>query len=100
MVRASAPRAIDLWDIANPGGPTLQAQWAEPNGDAVDALGFSPVGQVLVVEGQHDINLWSTNPAQIVKSLCASSGDTITPTQWQEYVPGLPYRPPNRRWRP
>jgi WD40 repeat protein/transcriptional regulator with XRE-family HTH domain len=86
--------AINLWDVANPGGPRLEAQWAQPNDDDVNALGFSPVGQVLAVEGDYDINLWSTNPTQIVESLCASAGDTITPTQWKEYIPGLPYRPP------
>jgi WD40 repeat protein len=86
--------AINLWDVANPGGPRLEAQWAQPNRDAVDALGFSPAGQVLVAEGQYDINLWSTNPAQIVANLCAGVGDTITPAEWKEYIPGLPYRPP------
>ena len=86
--------AINLWDVANPGGPRLEAQWAQPNDDHVDALGFSPGGEVLVAEGQYDINLWSTNPAQIVQNLCASAGDTITPAQWKEYIPGLPYRPP------
>jgi WD40 repeat protein/transcriptional regulator with XRE-family HTH domain len=87
-------RAIKLWDIANSGGPRLEAQWTQPNDDDVAALGFSPVGQILVAEGQHDINLWSTNPAQIVQNLCASAGDTITTAQWKEYIPGLPYRPP------
>jgi WD40 repeat protein len=87
-------QAIELWDVANPGAPRLESQWAQPNDDDVDALGFSPVGKILVAEGQHDINLWSTNPTQIVQNLCASLGDTITPAQWGEYIPGLPYRPP------
>jgi WD40 repeat protein/transcriptional regulator with XRE-family HTH domain len=87
-------QAIELWDVANPGAPRLEAQWAQPNDDDIDALGFSPVGQVLVAEGEHDINLWSTNPTQIVQNLCASVGDTVTPAQWREYIPGLPYRPP------
>ena len=86
--------AIDLWDVANPGAPRLEAQWAQPNKDEVHALGFSLTGQVLVVEGRDDINLWSTNPTQIADNLCASVGDTITSTQWKGYIPGLPYRPP------
>ena len=85
--------AINLWHVAN-SGVSLEAQWAQPNRDEVQALGFSPVGQALAVEGNDDINLWSTNPAQIVENLCASAGDTITPTQWKEYIPGLSYRPP------
>jgi hypothetical protein len=77
-----------------PAAPGLEAQRAQPNDDDVIALGFSPVGQILVADGQNDINLWSTNPAQIVQNLCASTGDTITLAQWKEYIPGLPYRPP------
>jgi len=92
--------AINLWDVANPGGPRLEAQWAQPNRDSVDVLGFSPVGQVLVAVGGRDINLWSTNPAQIVENLCAGAGDTITPAEWKEYIPGLPYRPPCDRGLP
>ena len=86
--------AINLWHVAN-SGVSLEAQWVRAEtGERVQALGFSPVGQALAVEGNDDINLWSTYLAQIVENLCASAGDTITPTQWEEYIPGLSYRPP------
>jgi WD40 repeat protein len=88
---------INLWDVANPAVPRLDAQWAQPDESTIYGLGFSSNGQVLAVEGQNYINLWSTNPALITSDLCADSGDAITPAQWNAYVPGLPYRPPCAR---
>jgi hypothetical protein len=86
--------AIELWDVSSPAKPRLEVQWANPSGDDVATLAFSPRGHVLAVVGNNDVTLWDTNPGQVAGFLCATAGDPISRADWLRYVPHVPYQPP------
>lgn len=47
-----------------------------------------------VVAGADLIENWPIGITALIDRLCASSGDPITQAQWNQYLPGRPYRPP------
>ncbi len=40
------------------------------------------------------VRLWDTDPNEAAKNVCSLIVTHLTPTQWQQYVPDLPYRRP------
>jgi WD40 repeat protein len=82
---------VQFWDVANPTGPILQAQFSVGNTFAGRSLAFSPDGQAFAIDANVVI-LWKTNPR--TATVCGSIGDVITPAQWTRYVPNEPYNPP------
>jgi WD40 repeat protein len=85
---------VDLWNVSDPSAPSLVAQWPQGDESSIGGLAFASAGDILVVESDQDMTIWSTNPVSIARDLCQSVGDQITPRQWRRYVPGLAYRPP------
>ncbi|MDP9794988.1 WD40 repeat protein [Catenuloplanes nepalensis] len=83
---------VDLYDISDPSTPRLRANLK--TGTSVQAIAFSPDGKLLAVRGQDGVDLWRTDPAEVVRDVCATAGDVITREQWATYVPDLPYDPP------
>jgi len=84
---------VDLWNVSDPSSPKLAAQWPQLSQDSVYGLAFTSTG-VLAVEGNEDVTFWSTDPASVATNLCKSAGDQITLTEWERYIPGIPYQPP------
>jgi WD40 repeat protein len=93
---------IHLWNISDPQKPTVVGAFPAPQNSML--LGVSlPVSASgsqfaeTVVGGPDDngyISLWEINAGRLIGRLCAGTGDTITAAQWNQYVPGQPYRPP------
>ena len=59
---------------------------------AVDSVAFSPDRHTLA-SGSDDgtIRLWNLNVQSAINRICATAGG-LTPQQWNEYIPQLPYR--------
>jgi WD40 repeat protein len=93
--------ARDSWSVMTAG--TLPA-WMTGSGSAspglgglssVTALGTPEGGRVLVNDDASSGNdLVTIDPSAIISRVCAQVGDPITKAQWQQYLPGSPYRPP------
>jgi len=83
-----------LWDVKSrvPIGSTL-SRHAEP----IQSIAFSPDGRTLATStGTSDpaVRLWNVpSLAQIDAVLCARLARSLTPDEWNHYVPDLPYRP-------
>lgn len=64
------------------GGPAFAAQ-------------FSPDGRHLIGSGRADsAPVWTVDPATTVRMLCERSGDALTRTEWQRYIPDAGYMAP------
>ena len=83
-----------LWNLAVPAHPSLMATINGPNGH-VYSVAFSPSGGV-VAAGSADgtVRLWDTSAATAEASVCANAGQPLTRLEWDNYVPGRPYRAP------
>ncbi|MFD7182899.1 toll/interleukin-1 receptor domain-containing protein [Streptomyces sp. NPDC059904] len=84
---------ILLWDIADPSQPVEVASLTSGGRFPTAAVGFSPDGRTLAVDGDAGTRLWTVDRTAILRSLCAQSAG-ITRDQWQQYLPGRPYEPP------
>ena len=85
--------AINLWHVAN-SGVSLEAQWAQPNRDEVQALGFSPVGQALAVEEKRRYQPVEHEPCPDRREPVRQRWRHDHPDAVEGIHPGLSYRPP------
>ncbi|MFI8824090.1 hypothetical protein [Streptomyces sp. NPDC053431] len=61
----------------------------------ITALAFAPDGRTLAAAAEaQPVRLWSTDPDSVARWICRATGNVLTPAQWAQYVPGLPYDPP------
>jgi WD40 repeat protein len=92
--------AQDSWSTMTVG--TLPA-WLAGSGSAspgpgglssVTAPGTPEGSRILVNDASSGNDLVTIDPSAIISRVCAQVGDPITKAQWQQYLPGTPYRPP------
>ncbi len=88
---STGAKYVQFWDVANPTGPILQAQFSVGDTLAGDSLAFSADGKDFAID-VNGVVLWNTNPS--AATVCGSIGDVITPDQWARYVQDEPYDPP------
>jgi WD40 repeat protein len=51
-----------------------------------------PDSEVDLPDGE--VDLLDIDPGTMIRRLCTSTGNPVTPAQWDQYAPGLPYQPP------
>ncbi|MEV0254626.1 DNA-binding protein [Streptomyces sp. NPDC050732] len=81
---------LQLWDAASrrPLGTPLPTP-----GDAVLALAFSPDGRTLYTAGEHSApRSLPVDPERVTASVCARAGGSLPRSDWQKYIPEVPYR--------
>ncbi|WP_370413916.1 hypothetical protein [Streptomyces fradiae] len=82
--------------FADPANATALTRPLSGGVGPVTALAFAPDGRTLAAGGPGlPVRVWSTDPQAAARWICAST-DVLTPAQWAQYVPGLPYDPPCR----
>jgi WD40 repeat protein len=85
---------VQLWDIGTLASPELRAT-IRPSAVAASSGGvadteYLPDG-VLAIAYDHAIAFYDTDPAALAASLCEGTGATITPAEWSQDAPGIPY---------
>ncbi|MGP0025752.1 MAG: AAA family ATPase [Streptosporangiaceae bacterium] len=84
-----------LWNLANPARPTLFGQPLNGPTPPVTSVAFSPDGQTLAAgSNDHNVWLWNLSIEDAIQRICATTSNTLTPAQWNQYIPQLPYDPP------
>jgi WD40 repeat protein len=91
---------LQLWDIASPGAPVLTAALGpqgQNDAQVVIAARYLPAaGQRLLVDTVSGIGIIDADPATLAASLCAYSGNSLTPQVWDTYISHVPYQNPCR----
>ena len=94
LATADGDKTVALWNIANPAAPARLASLTGPAGTVFAAV-FSPDGTTLAAGSQDGTTrLWHVTPASAAAYICETAGSSITPAEWAQYIPGLPYDPP------
>ncbi len=79
-----------LWDVATGAriGPTLTA------GSRRAQIDLSPDGRrLLLTHGDGRGAVWDVDPQSWAQRSCTLANRTLTPEEWQEFLPGRPYEP-------
>ena len=94
LATASWDKTARLWDISDPHHPTTLATLTGHT-DTVYSVAFSPDGHTLATASNDDTaRLWETNVDRVVTRICTITWPTITKSEWDHYLPDLPYQPP------
>jgi WD40 repeat protein len=82
------------WGVTHPARPDLVATLTGP-AHAVYSVAFAPGGASLA-GGSADgtVRMWDTQVSAASAEVCASSGQPLTRTEWQIFLPGRRYAPP------
>ena len=83
--------AIQLWTSANPANPQPFGQPIAGN-SFVTSVTFSPDGTMAGGTSAGTIFLWNLHVNDAIKRICATAGGNLTPQNWRQYVPELPYQ--------
>jgi WD40 repeat protein len=79
-----------LWDVRS--GKRIGALLTGPSSSGMAA--FDPTGHTLATAFQDGtVLLWEVDPAAWLKRACAIAGRRLTQQEWQDFLPGRPYRP-------
>ena len=88
-VSGFAPVA-SLWDLGTGAriGPTLTA------GSRRADIDLSPDGrELLMTAADGGGALWDVDPTSWARRACRLANRTLTPDEWEEFLPGRPYEP-------
>jgi WD40 repeat protein len=79
-----------LWDVGS--GKRIGAPLTGPPSQGVAA--FDSTGHTLATAfSDGTVLLWDVDPASWLKRACAVAGRPLTQQEWQEFLPGRPYKP-------
>ncbi|MFD8542630.1 WD40 repeat domain-containing protein [Streptomyces sp. NPDC059649] len=98
LASAGEDHSVLLWDLTDPARP---APWGKAltagHTEAMETAAYRPDGQLLATAGPDGtIEFTPLGLAQAIRRICASTAGQLTPAQWREYVPELPYAQPCR----
>jgi WD40 repeat protein/energy-coupling factor transporter ATP-binding protein EcfA2 len=97
LATGSADTTIRLWDVTDPARSAPSGQVLTGHVDTAYSLAFSPSGQFLATaSGDNAVRLWDLDPEHAAARICATTRGVLTPEEWQQHLPRLPYDEPCR----
>ena len=95
LAAGSSDDKVWLWNLTDPARPTRLGQPLTGPTGSVNSVAFSPDGHTLAA-GSDDgtVRLWNLDVDDAIQRICATTSNALTPAQWKQYIPQLPYDPP------
>ena len=85
--------AVRRWDVADPAHSRPLGQPLAGGVTAVYLVAFGSDGRTLASSSADGtVRLWNLNVQYAIQRICTTAGG-LTPRQWSQYVPQLPYQP-------
>jgi WD40 repeat protein len=95
LASGSLDYTIRLWNVADPSHPQEIGDPLTGDTGSVNTLVFGAGGHVLIAgDGSYAVRIWNLDAATAIQRICAATANVLTPAQWHQYVPELPYNPP------
>ncbi|MET8145274.1 helix-turn-helix domain-containing protein [Sphaerisporangium sp. NPDC005288] len=87
-------RTVRLWDVGDPRRPAERAV-ITGDGGAVTSIAFAPDGALLAIGGDDGTaRLVDVRVEPVAARVCRMAHPHITPAEWRQYFPNVPYTPP------
>ncbi|MFJ4713488.1 helix-turn-helix domain-containing protein [Streptomyces sp. NPDC088785] len=87
---AGSGGTVQLWDVAS--SRPLGSAFPTP-GDLPLAIAFDRDGTTLYAAGSHvRFQAYGIAPAHVARQVCDRIGSGLSPTEWEAYLPDIPYR--------
>lgn len=95
LATASSDKAIRLWDLRNPATPDPLGEILTGHTAGIRSLAFGPHSRTLAsASTDSTISLWDLDGERAIDRICATAHGVLTPQQWHQHIPQLPYDPP------
>ena len=93
LASGNSDGTVGLWNTADPAHPKPLGQpLITGSSSRVATVAFNPNGSTLATgSGDGFIRFWNLNPDDAMQRICSAAGG-LTPLQWHDYIPQLPYR--------
>jgi WD40 repeat protein len=88
LATASLDKTARVWEVT-----TGQEVARMVHENALGSVAFSPDERWLVTAGQDGmVRVWLWRSEDLISEACARLTRNLTPEEWQQYLPGEPYR--------
>ena len=95
LATASSDKAIRLWDLRDPATPDPLGEILTGHTAVIRSLAFGPQSRTLAsASTDSTIRLWDLDGERAIDRICATAHGVLTPQQWHQHIPQLPYNPP------
>jgi WD40 repeat protein len=93
LATAGRDGTVHLWDLTAPGQPAAAGVLAG-HSDWIESIAFTPDGQSLLTgSADRTARLTPLSDDALTAAACRDRSSQLDSSQWQRYVPEVPYRP-------
>lgn len=95
LAAASDDGTIRFWNVADIHHvAAVRAPLTAGHTGSIGAIAYRPDGGALASAGaDHTVQLSALGLSQVIRRVCSTTRDNLTPQQWRAYLPEAPFRP-------
>lgn len=94
LAAAVTDGTIWQWSTKDPSKPEPLTTLTGATTGQVFAVKYRPDGRTLLGTDGKTVRFWEVDPKRMERLICQTAGDGVTRSEWEQYLPDLPYDPP------